>query len=122
MKSLLLLLTGCSLSVPIPEGRVDALAEEISGIGHPLGRYSSARVIGFSTGLLGGARSVDVAITYRPALHSQDKELQVRLLVDSIDPCKVRTEVLSDSGPAPLLLDNQIASPLVGGIVCEALE
>jgi len=46
----------------------------------------------------------------------------VRLHIDSINPCEVRAEVLTDSGPSPVLLDNLIASPLVGGQVCDSFS
>ncbi|MEL6343353.1 MAG: hypothetical protein AAFV53_09460 [Myxococcota bacterium] len=112
------LLAGCQLNVPIPAGTVDEIAREVSQIGHPAGKYVDSRVVGVSSGWFSAARSLDIAIDYKPAIGSQ-KEMKVRFYIDSISPCEVRTEVLSDTGPTPLLLDNQIASPLVGQMVCD---
>jgi hypothetical protein len=119
---LLTLLCACQLTVPIPAGELDAIAGEICTIGHPGGSYIDASVVGASAGLLGGQRSLDVAVRYTPLIGNKERTMTVRFLIDSLDPCKVRTEVLSDTGPAPVLLDNQIASPLVGQMVCDALE
>jgi hypothetical protein len=119
---LLSILSACQLTVPIPDGELDAIAGEVSTIGHPGGTYKSTSIVGASTGLLGGDKSVDVAILYTPLIGNKEHTMTVRFLVDSIDPCEVRTEVLSDTGPKPILLDNQLASPLVGQMVCDALE
>lgn len=112
------LLGGCSLQVPLPAGEVEALAQEIAKIGHPGGTYVGASVVGMSTGWLNAARSVDVAIRYQPALSRKEDTLTVRLYVESLSPCAVRSDVLSDTGPKPILLDNQIAAPHVGRKVC----
>ena len=119
---LLLSLLACQITVPIPEGELDRIAEEVCKIGHPGGTYRSASVVGASSGLLGGERYVDVAVAYSPLLGNAEKTMTVRFLIDNLDPCEVRTDVLSDTGPAPILLDNQVASPLVGQMVCDALK
>ena len=118
---LLTLLSACHLTVPIPQGQLEEIAEEVCKIGHPGGKYIDAEVVAASPGLFGGQRSLDVAINYDPLVGKQ-KTMTVRLLIDSIDPCEVRTEVLSDTGPAPILLDNQVASPIVGQMVCDSLK
>ena len=117
--ALLLGLTGCQLSVPLPQGEVDNLAQEIAKIGHPGGTYVGSSVVNMSSGLLNDARSVDVAIRYQPALSKKEQTLTVRLYVESVSPCSVRSEVLSDTGPKPILLDNQLAAPHVGRMVCD---
>ncbi|MFT5684857.1 MAG: hypothetical protein ACI8RZ_005802 [Myxococcota bacterium] len=119
---LLSLMSACQLTVPIPDGEIDAIAQEVCKIGHPGGTYTSASVVGASTGLLGGDKSVDVAILYSPLIGNKEHTMTMRFLVDSLDPCEVRSEVLSDTGPKPILLDNQIASPLVGQMVCDSLK
>ena len=119
---LLMLLSACQLTVPIPEGQLNQIAEEVCHIGHPGGSYISTSLVGASTGLFGGQRSIDIAVIYSPLIGNKERTMTVRFLIDSFDPCEVRTEVLSDTGPRPILLDNQIASPLVGQMVCDALE
>jgi len=120
--SSLLLLTACSVSVPIPEGELDVVAERIAKIGHPGGTYLSAAVVGASSGWFNQARYVDVSIAYQPALSDSEKTLTVRLMVETVTPCQVRTQVLSDTGPKPRLLDNQYAAPRVGQMVCDMLR
>lgn len=113
------LVAGCQLSVPIPQGAVDEVAQEVSRVGHPAAKYIDASVVSASTGWFNQARSVDIAINYKPVLSKETRTMTVRFYVESIQPCEVRSEVLSDTGPKPVLLDNQIASPLIGGRVCQ---
>ncbi len=48
--------------------------------------------------------------------------MTVRFNLEGIDPCKITTDVLSDTGPVPpVLLDNWVASPAMGELVCESL-
>ena len=116
------LLTACHLTIGLPDGKLTELATEVCKIGHPGGSYIDAEIVGASTGLLGGDQSLDVAVKYSPLIGKKEHTMTVRFLIDSIDPCEVRTEVLSDTGPAPVLLDNQIASPLVGQMVCDTFQ
>jgi hypothetical protein len=56
-------------------------------------------------------------------LAQKARTMTVRFHVDSVDPCEVHTEVVSDTGANhPVLLDNWVASPLVGEHVCAAFE
>ena len=105
-----------------PESEDDVIAKEVCRIGHPGGTYVDSSIVDFSLGLLGDQRSVDVAINYTPIIRQNPRTMTVRFTINNIDPCEVRTDVLSDTGPTPVLLDNQIASPFVGQMVCNALE
>ena len=108
--------------MPIPRGQLDLIAKEVCRIGHPGGKYVESSIVDVSLGLLGAQRSVDVAIDYTPIISVRPRTMTVRFTINNIDPCEVRTDVLSDTGPTPVLLDNQIASPFVGQMVCNALE
>ena len=119
---LLALLSGCQLSVPIPQVKLNVIAKEICRIGHPGGTYVSASIEDFSTGILGEQRWVDVAIKYVPLIRVKTRTMTVRFTINSIDPCEVRTDVVSDTGPRPVLLDNRIASPFVGQLVCDSVK
>lgn len=115
-------LSGCQISMPIPEGELNTVGEKVCKIGHPGARYIGSSVVGASSGWFNESRSVDVAIAYTPALSQEERTMTVRFLVETISPCQVRTEVLSDTGPRPRLLDNQYAAPRVGQMVCDMLS
>lgn len=108
--------------MPIPQGQLDLIAKEICRIGHPGGAYVQSSIVDFSLGLFGDPRSLDVAISYTPIIRKAPRTMTVRLTINNIDPCEVRTDVLSDTGPTPVLLDNRIASPFVGQMVCNAMD
>jgi len=118
-----LLAAGCQLSITIPDGKLQDVAKETCTVGHPTATFEGARVVGFSTGWFTDDQSVDVAVDYHGVMAKKTKTMTVRFHVDSLDPCTVHTEVLSDTGAnPPVLLDNWVASPLVGEDVCTAFE
>ncbi len=120
-----LLLTACSFTVQLPEGRATRIGEDALAIAHPMAKFESASVVGASAGGCGtGAsdRFVDLAIGYGGGLGSGSHTMTVRLKLKSLDPCEITTDVLEDTGPVPpVLLDNWVASPALGQLVCEAL-
>jgi hypothetical protein len=118
----LALLSACQLAMPIPQGQLDLIAKEVCRIGHPGGTYVKSSIVGISLGLFEDPRSVDVAISYTPIIRKKPRTMTVRFTINNIDPCEVRTDVISDTGPTPVLLDNQIASPFVGQMVCNAMD
>lgn len=115
-------LSSCQIALPVPEGALTEVGEKVCRIGHPGATYHSAAIVGASSGWFNQSRSVDVAIAYQPALSQQEHTMTVRFLVEVMNPCQVRTEVLSDTGPKPILLDNQYAAPRVGQMVCDMLH
>ncbi len=45
-----------------------------------------------------------------------------RLTVESVSPCEIHTEVISDTGPvAPILLSEGLLGPSVSQTICESL-
>jgi hypothetical protein len=118
----LVLLAGCQVTLPVPDGELDVVATKVCKIGHPGGSYLGASVVGASSGWFNSSRYVDVSIAYQPALTEEERTMTVRFHVETVSPCQVRTEVLSDTGPKPRLLDNQYAAPLVGQMVCDMLD
>lgn len=120
-----LLLTACSFNVQLPEGRATRIGEDALAIAHPMAKFESASVVGASAGGCGtgaGDRFVDVAIRYGGGLRSGSHTMTVRFKLESLDPCEIATDVLEDTGPVPpVLLDNWVASPAMGELVCETL-
>lgn len=120
-----LLLTACSFNVGLPEGRATQVGKDALAVGHPLAKFQGASVVGASAGGCGtgaGDRFVDIAIDYTGGLAKKPATMTVRFKLDSVDPCAISTDVLTDTGPMyPVLLDNWIASPALGATVCEAL-
>lgn len=121
--SLTLFTLACTgMSAPIPQGKLDDIARDVAKVGHPHGTYKASRFVGASSGGLlsnTGGRYLDVAIDYE--VKAEAHTMTVRFHVEQYDPCKVRTEVLEDDGPYPILLDNFLAGPAVGAAVCDAL-
>lgn len=120
-----LLLTACSFSVQLPGGRATEIGKDALAIAHPMAKFKTASVVGASAGGCGtgsGDRFVDVAIGYGGGLGSGSHTMTVRFNLESMDPCKISTDVLEDTGPVPpVLLDNWVASPAMGELVCESL-
>ncbi len=120
-----LLMTACSFSLQVPEGRMTDIGKEALSVAHPMASFSKARVVGASAGGCGtasGDRFVDLAIDYTGGLASGSETMTVRFKLQSVDPCAIETDVLSDTGPMPpVLLDNWVASDVMSEIVCETL-
>ena len=94
-------------------------------LGHPMAKYEGSRIVSLSTGDKSKEvpASVDLAVDYVAALSKQTQTMTVRLEVLSLDPCKVRSNVVGDTGKgSPVLLDNAVAAPLVGNRVCAAFR
>jgi hypothetical protein len=108
---------------PIPTDAVLAAAEPLANLGHPNGTYTGAAIAGASGGSwLGGGshdRYVDMDVFYDRKGRSHT--MRVRFYVHETDPCRITTDVLSDDGPQPILLDNGLASQEVGKELCRAL-
>jgi len=118
-------LSGCgSLFSPLPHDVVLATAEPMFDVGHPMADYDRAQIAGSSSGsFFGGGshdRYVDLDVHYHK--NTTPHRMRVRLYVHSTDPCHITTDVLEDTGPPPVLLDNGIASEEVGRQICLALE
>lgn len=115
----LLSLAACSVGVPLPPGEVEEIARDLLRVGHPAARFEASRLSGLSQGAGGNPPSVDVEVDYRGALGKKTRTMTVRLEVQSTDPCRVRSNVVGDTGRnPPVLLDNAVASPLIGKRVC----
>ncbi|MFH1466670.1 MAG: hypothetical protein ABIO70_19955 [Pseudomonadota bacterium] len=121
----LLTLPRCNLSIAIPEGKLERIAEGTLSVAHPMaGEFTGARVVGGSPGGCGSMqRYVDIETGYRGALTGKQYFMTVRYNVLRLDPCEVSTDVIADTGPIPpVLLDNAFASSEVGKWVCEELR
>lgn len=119
------LLAGCaSLFSPLPTDVVLAAAEPIFDLGHPMATYGHAEIAGASSGSLFGSgshdRYVDVEVHYSKG--QTPHVMKLRLYVHSTEPCHITTDVLEDTGPPPVLLDNSIASEEVGRELCSQLQ
>lgn len=119
---LVLTLVSCSMRVPLPSKSMNKLAEDVCAVGHPTATYKSAKIIKYSPRFM-GERYMDVAIVYQGLLSSMPHTMTVRFTVESLKPCSVRTTVLGDDGAIwPLLLDNNVVSPIIGDYICESLS
>ncbi|MEC8378977.1 MAG: hypothetical protein VXZ96_01565 [Myxococcota bacterium] len=115
-------LTSCSMRIPLPSESLNALAEEVCLVGHPTATFKAAKIVKYSPKIT-GERSIDLEIIYRGILSSTPHAMTVRFTVESLKPCSVRTTVLGDDGAIwPVLLDNSIASPMIGSYICESLS
>ena len=96
--SMLLVQVACSVSVPIPEGELDEIAREVSKVGHPAARYEGARLAKLAAATDSHPAYVDIEIDYVALLAKKTQTMTVRFEVQSMDPCKVRTDVVGDTG------------------------
>ena len=121
----LLVLAGCNqLFSPIPTEAVLGAAEPLANLGHPNGTYTGAEIAGVNGGsLFGGGthdKYVDLDVFYDRK--GKSHTMRVRFYVHETEPCNITTDVLSDDGPPPILLDNGLASQEVGKELCRALS
>ena len=118
-----MLLAACNLgmSFSLPTEKLQSIAKDVSSVGHPLAKFKDARLADV-TGVVRTPPTLDIAIDYQPPMTKHIRTMVVRFTVTDLEKCDVRTTVVSDDGPPPILLDNGIASPLVGQAVCEALK
>lgn len=111
-----------SLLSPLPPEAVLAAAEPLAALGHPGGTYRDAAIAG-SSGLAcpGGdsPRWVDADIRYDRK--GVTETMRVRFWVHSLEPCNITVDVLTDSGPPPILLDNALSSKAAGQEMCAGL-
>lgn len=109
---------------PIPQPVVDKIGGELSGLGHPNADFVEAKITGWQAtggGTVSHNRYVDVDITYQRKKETGRDVMTVRLYLESVAPCRVSTDVLDDTGPKPVLLDNGLASKAVGDAICDAM-
>lgn len=111
---------------PIPQVVVTEVAESLCQLGHPNAAFLDAEIVNSARGTLSKSthdRYVDVAIRYQRNKKSDPNPhtMTVRMYLESVDPCKVSLDVLSDTGPTPVLLDNSLASAAVGQKVCSSM-
>lgn len=110
------------MRVPIQSKSMNKLAEDVCAIGHPTATYKSAKIVKYSPRFF-GERYLDIAILYKGMLSSTPHTLTVRFTVESIKPCSVRTTVLGDDGAIwPVLLDNNMVSPMIGEYICDSFS
>jgi hypothetical protein len=119
---LLLALLACA-SPPIPQPVVDQVAESLCSLGHPNATFKSGTIVNSERGTFSQGthdRYVDVDMVYVRSKKSDAGEhtMCVRLYLESVHPCRVSMDVLSDDGPSPWLLDNGVASDVVGEKIC----
>ena len=122
--ALAVLLVGCgSLFSPLPSEVVLAAAEPIFDVGHPMADFDRAEIAGSANGSIFGSGSHDRYVDVDVHYHKGDKShvMKLRLYVHSTEPCHITTDVLEDTGPPPVLLDNGIASEEVGRMLCDGI-
>ncbi len=92
----------------------------MAALGHPGGTYTRTEVAGVHQGSGSHERYVDLDVHYdrKGVAHV----MRVRIYVHDTHPCRVTTDVLEDSGPPAILLDNVLSSEAMGQAICEALQ
>jgi hypothetical protein len=96
-------------------------AQKSFALGHPNADWRSAKVTNHQ-GFEGSPTHdtyVDVDVTYDKA--GMEHHMMLRFYVESTEPCIMTVDVLSDTGPMPILLDNAISAEEVGKEMCEAI-
>jgi hypothetical protein len=123
MKRWVLLLLAAGCGPPIPKDVLLGISDDLSAIGHPFGRFDSVEVIDWRNGKPEDRqRYADVAVRYVRGIRPEPNVMVVRVYEESVLPCKISVDVLSDDGPDPFLLDNRAASNVVGDRLCQALD
>ena len=119
---LLSLLFACNGPV-LPDRAVAQLGAQMCALGHPNAQCGDGRNVGESHGPFTldktKERWIDVAVPYKRK--GKDHTMVVRIHVKDFVPCSVSTNVISDDGPNPILLDNPLSSKLVGDAICNEL-
>lgn len=117
----LALLLACAPGVP--DAAVAGLGHELCAVGHPKATCGQGRVVAQSHGPLSLTRSkdrwVDVAVPY--TLGERSHTLTVRVVIAKVSPCRIRTTVRSDDGPAPVLLANPLTGKVAGDAICREI-
>ncbi len=108
---------------PIPQAVVDEVAVSLCRIGHPSAAFVGAKIVNSSRGTFSNSahdRYIDIAVDYQRTKKGAvtDDTMLLRMYLESTVPCKVSLDVLSDTGPKPVMLDNGVVSAAVGQKVC----
>ena len=123
---ILLTLVACNLLAgpPIPQVAVDQIASELAGVGHPNSTFLSGEITDWRAvpkEEKSADRWIDVDIRYQRPKEATPDTMKVRLYLVSAVPCKVKSDVIADTGPTPVLLDNGLVSKAVGRAICDAM-
>jgi hypothetical protein len=104
---------------PVHRHALRDISDDLSELGHPFGKYQDIEIVDWKRGKAeAGKRYVDVAVRYTRGLRPYDNTMLVRIYRESVEPCRISVDVLSDDGPNPWTLDNKLASRLMGNELC----
>lgn len=116
-----LLAVGCG--PPVPKDVLLRISDDLASIGHPFGRFESVDVTDWRRGAPEDhERYADLEVRYVRGIRPEPNTMWVRVYQESIEPCRIAIDVLSDDGPDPFLLDNEAASDVIGRRLCRAIE
>lgn len=106
---------------PIHRDAVRGIADDLSHVGHPFGRFQEVEIVDWKRGKpVKDKRYVDIEVRYLRGLRPEPNTMLVRVYQRSVSPCKIEVDVLSDDGPDPFLLDNRLMSGVMGDALCRA--
>lgn len=105
---------------PIPPEVVEQTGQAMSALGHPGGEYVSTELSGVNYGT--GSHDTYVDLDIRYDRKGVEHLMKVRIYVHELEPCRVTTDVLKDSGPPAILLDNALSSEAMGQAICDAMK
>lgn len=115
------MIVGCG--PPIHKDAVRTIADDLSRLGHPFGRFEEVEITDWRRGkAVKDKRYVDMEVRYVRGMRPEPNTMRVRVYQQSVSPCKITVDVLSDDGPDPLLLDNKLAANAMGDKLCREIE
>jgi hypothetical protein len=119
-------LSACSFlqGPPIDEVVVNQIAGELCSLGHPNATFVSSQMTGWQQGSISTKthdRYVDIDVKYRRKKEDHDDIMSVRLYLENVNPCRVSMDVLNDTGKTPVMLDNALASGVIGQAICDSM-
>lgn len=116
-----LFLAGCG--PPVSKDVLVGVSDELARVGHPFGTFRSVEVVDWKRGDPETRRRwADVEVRYVRGIRPEPNTMLVRVYQESVAPCRIALDVLSDDGPDPFLLDNPTASDLIGRRLCRMIE
>lgn len=108
---------------PVKKELLREISDDLAKVGHPFGEFQEVKIVDWRKGNpLERKRYVDVEVRYVRGLRPEPNTMLVRLYQESVKPCRIELDVLSDDGPNPWLLDNKLASQAIGRTLCKAVR
>lgn len=96
-------------------------AQKSFALGHPNAEWRSAEITNREGSKASASHETWVDVDVKYDKNGMEHHMVLRFYVLGTEPCLMSVDVLSDSGPMPILLDNAVSSEEVGKEMCEAI-